>query len=72
MTGNHRFITPPRINLGFMNLAGIQHELGVSARTVRRWVRAGHLPEPRRLGRCPFWSVEAVREALIRKDDGAK
>lgn len=72
MTGYRHHTVPPRINLGFMNLAGIQLELGVSARTVRRWVRAGHLPEPRRLGRSPFWSVDAVRDALTRKDEGAK
>ena len=64
-----RITVPPR--LGFLNTQMICNELGISPRTARRWTSLGQLPQPRRLGRQAYWSVEELRAALGHKG-GAK
>jgi excisionase family DNA binding protein len=67
---NSRYVVAqPR--LGFVSTGNLCQELGVSPRTVRRWTRDGRLPEPRRLGRQAFWSVEELRTLLTNRG-GAK
>jgi predicted DNA-binding transcriptional regulator AlpA len=65
----NRIVVQPR--LGFLNSQNLCMELGVSPRTVRRWTRDGRLPEPRRMGRSCYWSVEEVR-TLLNNRGGAK
>jgi predicted site-specific integrase-resolvase len=37
---------------------------GMSAQTIRRWVREGKLPKPiKKLG-TPFWDAEAIRKVF--------
>lgn len=38
--------------------------LGVSYSTFYRWLEAGALPQPRRIGHCYYW-LEAVAEAYL-------
>jgi excisionase family DNA binding protein len=38
----------------------VARTLGISERTLRRLVGAGHAPEPIRLGRRVLWSVEEL------------
>ncbi len=66
----NRIVVQPR--LGFVNSQNLCAELGVSPRTVRRWTRAGQLPQPRRLGRSCFWSIDEVRALLTPKERDAK
>lgn len=34
--------------------------LKVSSRSVQRWIKAGKLPKPSRLGQCGFWTLDQL------------
>jgi|1048.fasta_scaffold59224_2 excisionase family DNA binding protein len=68
MTSFDRINVPPR--LGCITAQALARELDISTRTLRRWVQTGALPAPRRLGRSVLWSVDAIREAILRKQGG--
>lgn len=65
----NRIVVQPR--LGLLNSENLCAELGVSPRTVRRWTRAGQLPQPHRLGRSCYWNIDEVRASLTHRS-GAK
>jgi len=45
---------------------------GISAASVWRWSRAGHLPKPRKRGpRVTTWNVGELRAALAAKESAA-
>jgi predicted DNA-binding transcriptional regulator AlpA len=39
----------------FLTLGDVAARLRASARTIRRWLELGKLPQPIRLGRTPLW-----------------
>ena len=39
---------------------------GVNSSTIDRWVAAGALPKPQRLGAVPFWRPEIIEEVIAR------
>ncbi len=41
--------------------------LQVSERSVRRWIKAGKLPNPSTLGQCAFWLADQLRPFLERR-----
>lgn len=45
-------------------IADLITNLGVSRTTIWRWVRAGILPPPIRLGSTPIWPAEVI-DALL-------
>jgi excisionase family DNA binding protein len=51
----------------YYTASSLSESLEVSRRTISRWVAAGALPLPIRIGRSRFWRVEDVHEALRAK-----
>ncbi len=51
---------------GFVTKAGLAHELGVSERTIDRWVNLRQFRKPAKIGRLILWRSETVREHLRR------
>lgn len=50
---------------GFVRMPQLVAVFSVSESTIWRWVRAGKLPKPVKLGeRTSAWPVEAVRSAI--------
>jgi DNA-binding transcriptional MerR regulator len=47
-------------------------DLEISRRTLSRWVAAGLLPKPKRLGRQRYWDREEVRQALLVKHENGR
>ena len=43
--------------------------LGVTERSVRRWIQAGKLPKCSSLGHCSFWSTDQLRPFLDVRGD---
>lgn len=55
-----------------VRLPVVQALFACSDETIRRRVKAGHLPAPRKLGpRVTAWNVGDLRRALARADGGA-
>ena len=54
------------VDEGWLNSKGLASRLGISDLTVRRWVRAGKLPPPIRLGRSVRWPWDQVVEWVTR------
>lgn len=48
----------------YVRLPVVAALFSVSRPTVWRWVRAGHLPEPRRIAGVALWRVAALRARL--------
>lgn len=48
----------------FYTASTLTQDLEISRRTLSRWVSAGLLPKPRRLGRQRYWDREEVRLAI--------
>ena len=44
----------------FLRLDNLANELGVHRVTVWKWVQAGSLPAPVRIGRTPFWHRDVI------------
>ena len=53
----------------FYTASTLTHDLEISRRTLSRWISAGLLPQPKRLGRQRFWDRDEVREALRVKQE---
>lgn len=61
-----RFTNKALYNL--ISIADLAAQRGVSAATIRRWIAAGALPEPRAvLGRCRCWHVPTLNAWMARK-----
>jgi len=56
---------------GFITKAEIAQELGVSERTVERWVRLRLLPQPLKMGRSSLFHREALKEHLLARMEQA-
>lgn len=39
-------------------------DLNVTSRSVQRWIKAGKLPKPSRLGQCGFWTLDQLLPLL--------
>lgn len=56
-----------------LTTAQVAEELGISERTLLRWLYAGEIAEPRRVGTIRLWTkaevriVKAYKEANFRK-----
>ncbi|HHU11586.1 MAG TPA: helix-turn-helix domain-containing protein [Intrasporangiaceae bacterium] len=45
-----------------LSQAETARKLGVTPRTLRRWVQSGYFPHPFRLGRTPYYSEQTVKD----------
>ena len=52
------------VRSGFVSAAELRQMLGVSETTLRRWIQAGRLPDPRIIGRKSYWSDSVISEVL--------
>ena len=56
----------------FYTATTLTEDLEISRRTLSRWVSAGLLPKPKRLGRQRYWDREEVRQALLVKHENGR
>ncbi|MCX5650235.1 MAG: helix-turn-helix domain-containing protein [Planctomycetota bacterium] len=56
----------------FYTATTLTEDLEISRRTLSRWVSAGLLPKPKRLGRHRYWDREEVRQALLVKEENGR
>ena len=53
----------------FYTASTLTQDLEISRRTLSRWVSAGLLPQPKRLGRQRYWDRDEVKQALLVKHE---
>lgn len=61
----------PTTDAPLLTARAIAQRLGISTRTLWRWIEAGRFPQPARLSRKTLrWSAEAVEDWLDRQGNG--
>ncbi|OBQ46057.1 helix-turn-helix transcriptional regulator [Halodesulfovibrio spirochaetisodalis] len=56
--------TSPEYTIQLLRLSQVQEILPVSKSTIWRYIQAGKLPKPKKLGRSALWVKEDVENAV--------
>ena len=58
---------PPGALPRFVSIGDVAAMLSVAASTVRRWVAAGELPKPVKIGGTLRWQIDSIVESVARR-----